>query len=57
MYFTGDSYSIFIQTMVAQEAVKELGNWRNVIFQDDRDSKKRIRIALDAVKHVFYQLN
>ncbi|CAF4846636.1 unnamed protein product, partial [Rotaria sp. Silwood1] len=37
MYFTDNGYSKFIRIIVAQKAAKELGNLRNVIFQDDED--------------------
>lgn len=53
MYFTGERYAEFIRTMVAEKAAAELGDLKNIIFQDDRDRKQRTRVALDAVKHVF----
>jgi hypothetical protein len=34
MYFTGERYAKFIQTIVAEKAAKELGDLRNAIFQD-----------------------
>jgi hypothetical protein len=52
IYFTGDRHAKFIRTTVAEKAGKELGNLRNVIFQDDQNKKQRMSVALDAVKHV-----
>ena len=53
IYFTGDKYAKFIQTIVADEAAKELGDLRNVIFQDDQDRKQRMQVVLNTVKRVF----
>ncbi|CAF1425455.1 unnamed protein product [Didymodactylos carnosus] len=52
MYFTGERYAKFIQTIVAEKAAKELGDLQNAIFQDDQDRKQRTWTALNAVKHV-----
>ncbi|CAF2946785.1 unnamed protein product [Rotaria sp. Silwood2] len=54
MYFTGARYAQFIRTIIAQKANEELGDLRYVIFQDDQDRKQRMRVALDAVDHVFH---
>jgi len=54
MYFTGARYAQFIRTIIAQKANKELDDLRYVIFQDDQDRKQRMRVALDAVDHVFH---
>jgi len=39
MYFTGDRYAKFIETIVAQKVAETLGDLRNTSFQDDRDHK------------------
>ncbi|CAF1580441.1 unnamed protein product [Rotaria sp. Silwood1] len=54
MYFTGARYAQFIRTIIAQKANEELGDLRYVIFQDVQDRKQRMRVALDAVDHVFH---
>ncbi|CAF4195086.1 unnamed protein product [Rotaria magnacalcarata] len=53
VYYTGDRYAKFIQTIVADKAAKELGDLRNLVFQDDQDRKQRMHVALNAVKRVF----
>ncbi|CAF5007446.1 unnamed protein product [Rotaria sp. Silwood1] len=54
MYFTGARYAQFIRTIIAQKANEELGDLRYVIFQHEQDRKQRMRVALDAVDHVFH---
>jgi hypothetical protein len=56
MYFTGERYAKFIQTIVAQKAAKSLGNLLNVISQDDYDRKQRTQVALDTVTTLIYLL-
>ncbi|CAF2957771.1 unnamed protein product [Rotaria sp. Silwood2] len=52
MYFTGERYAKFIQSIVAEKANKEFDDL-HVIFQDDQDRKQRMQVALNAVNHVF----
>jgi hypothetical protein len=56
MYFTGERYAKFIQTIVAQKAAKSLDNLLNVISQDDYDRKQRTQVALDTVTTLIYLL-
>jgi hypothetical protein len=56
MYFIGERYAKFIQTIVAQKAAKSLDNLLNVICQDDYDRKQRTQVALDTVITVIYLL-
>jgi hypothetical protein len=53
MYFTGERYAKFIQTVVAVKARQEFGDLRNLPFHDDQDKKQRTRVALEAVENVF----
>ncbi|CAF3860700.1 unnamed protein product [Rotaria sp. Silwood1] len=38
----------------AEKANKESGDLRYIIFQDDEDRQQRMRVALNAVEHVFH---
>ncbi len=53
MYFTGERYAKFIQTIVAEKSTEKLANIPNGISQDDEDRKQKIKVASDAIKHVF----
>jgi hypothetical protein len=46
--------NVFYERIVVPEkAAKELGDSRNVIFQDHQDYKQRMRLALYTVNYVF----
>jgi len=53
VYFTGKRYAKFIRAIVAEKSTEKLANIPNVISQDDGDRKQKIKVASDAIKHVF----
>lgn len=54
VYMTGELYALFLRTQVIPAIKKVVGNdLRNVIWQDDQDSKHRTVIAMDTINEFF----
>ncbi|CAF5023771.1 unnamed protein product, partial [Rotaria sp. Silwood1] len=49
-----DDWLELIRPKDTEKANEELGDLRYIIFQDDQDRQQRMRVALDAVEHVFH---